>query len=154
MTVLDTVQFETLASWRFTDCQVRETFYLAHGGVVGNKSVTVAAVKPIHVTPVSILRLGVSTDLFETGIKVIDLITPYKKGGKIGLFGGAGVGKTVVIMAHHNTHFKAYLRVYYSSSKYYFAGNIRTMIFGIVTVHACMRFQAAVVPVCSSINQH
>ena len=36
--------------------------------------------------------------LFETGIKVLDLLTPYKKGGKIGLFGGAGVGKTVVIM--------------------------------------------------------
>ena len=54
--------------------------------------------KPIHLTPVSILRLGVSAALFETGIKVIDLITPYKKGGKIGLFGGAGVGKTVVIM--------------------------------------------------------
>ena len=54
--------------------------------------------KPIHSTPVSILRLGVSSYLFETGIKVIDLITPYKKGGKIGLFGGAGVGKTVVIM--------------------------------------------------------
>jgi len=36
--------------------------------------------------------------LFETGIKVVDLITPYKKGAKIGLFGGAGVGKTVLIM--------------------------------------------------------
>ena len=36
--------------------------------------------------------------LFETGIKVVDLLTPYKKGGKIELFGGAGVGKTVVIM--------------------------------------------------------
>lgn len=39
-----------------------------------------------------------ATDIFETGIKVIDLIAPYPKGGKIGLFGGAGVGKTVVIM--------------------------------------------------------
>ena len=36
--------------------------------------------------------------LFETGIKVVDLLTPYKSGGKIELFGGAGVGKTVVIM--------------------------------------------------------
>ena len=98
MTVLDVFQFETLDSWRFTVCQVIEFLYSAYGRVVSNKSVTVAAVKPIHVTPVSILRLGVSTDLFETGIKVIDLITPYKKGGKIGLFGGAGVGKTVVIM--------------------------------------------------------
>merc|ERR1712083_195960 len=54
--------------------------------------------KPIHTTPNSILNLKTSVTLFETGIKVVDLITPYKKGGKIGLFGGAGVGKTVVIM--------------------------------------------------------
>ena len=38
------------------------------------------------------------TQIFETGIKVIDLLAPYAKGGKIGLFGGAGVGKTVLIM--------------------------------------------------------
>ena len=37
-------------------------------------------------------------EMFETGVKVIDLIQPFLKGGKIGLFGGAGVGKTVVIM--------------------------------------------------------
>ncbi len=55
-------------------------------------------VKPIHASPVGINKLGVGVDLFETGIKVVDLITPYKKGGKIGLFDGAGVGKTVVIM--------------------------------------------------------
>ncbi len=42
--------------------------------------------------------LSTSTEIFETGIKVIDLICPYSKGGKIGLFGGAGVGKTVLIM--------------------------------------------------------
>merc|ERR1711962_1328955 len=53
---------------------------------------------PIHKAPVRIQSLSVSLDLFETGIKVVDLLTPYKKGGKIGLFGGAGVGKTVVIM--------------------------------------------------------
>merc|ERR1712003_227260 len=53
---------------------------------------------PIHKAPVRIQNLSVSLDLFETGIKVVDLLTPYKKGGKIGLFGGAGVGKTVVIM--------------------------------------------------------
>lgn len=38
------------------------------------------------------------TEIFETGIKVVDLLAPYSKGGKVGLFGGAGVGKTVVIM--------------------------------------------------------
>ena len=43
-------------------------------------------------------ELSTSTEILETGIKVIDLICPYSKGGKIGLFGGAGVGKTVVIM--------------------------------------------------------
>merc|ERR1712146_596752 len=59
-------------------------------------------------TPVSILRLGISTSLFETGIKVIDLILPYCKGGKIGLFGGAGVGKTVIIMELINNIAKAH----------------------------------------------
>merc|ERR1712066_702956 len=53
---------------------------------------------PIHKAPVRMQNLSVSLDLFETGIKVVDLLTPYKKGGKIGLFGGAGVEKTVVIM--------------------------------------------------------
>ncbi|MBR3817829.1 MAG: F0F1 ATP synthase subunit beta, partial [Clostridia bacterium] len=43
-------------------------------------------------------ELATSAEIFETGIKVIDLICPYSKGGKIGLFGGAGVGKTVLIM--------------------------------------------------------
>merc|ERR1712203_456966 len=52
----------------------------------------------IHKAPVSIQSLSVSLDLFETGIKVVDLLTPYKKEGKINLFRGAGVGKTVVIM--------------------------------------------------------
>ena len=43
-------------------------------------------------------QISIHLRLFETGIKVVDLLTPYKKGGKIELFGGAGVGKTVVIM--------------------------------------------------------
>merc|ERR1719480_143732 len=54
--------------------------------------------KAIHSSSSAISELSVSVRLFETGIKVVDLLTPYKKGGKIGLFGGAGVGKTVVIM--------------------------------------------------------
>jgi F-type H+-transporting ATPase subunit beta len=57
-----------------------------------------SSINPIHKTPVQVTELTASVNLFETGIKVIDLLTPYKKGGKIGLFGGAGVGKTVVIM--------------------------------------------------------
>ena len=52
----------------------------------------------IHRTPPAYAELSSSTEILETGIKVIDLICPYAKGGKIGLFGGAGVGKTVLIM--------------------------------------------------------
>ena len=52
----------------------------------------------IHRDPPAFRDLSPTIETFETGIKVIDLIAPYVKGGKIGLFGGAGVGKTVVIM--------------------------------------------------------
>jgi F-type H+-transporting ATPase subunit beta len=52
----------------------------------------------IHRSPPEFVDLTPASELLETGIKVIDLITPYSKGGKIGLFGGAGVGKTVLIM--------------------------------------------------------
>ena len=52
---------------------------------------------PIHRTPPDFDQLESKTEMFETGIKVIDLLTPYVLGGKIGLFGGAGVGKTVLI---------------------------------------------------------
>src|SRR5467141_2847147 len=53
---------------------------------------------PIHREPPKFVDLEPKTEVFETGIKVVDLIAPFVKGGKIGLFGGAGVGKTVVIM--------------------------------------------------------
>jgi F-type H+-transporting ATPase subunit beta len=53
---------------------------------------------PIHRSAPQFDELSSSTELFETGIKVIDLLAPYSKGGKTGLFGGAGVGKTVLIM--------------------------------------------------------
>jgi F-type H+-transporting ATPase subunit beta len=52
---------------------------------------------PIHRDPPSFRDLSPDIEIFETGIKVIDLIAPYVKGGKVGLFGGAGVGKTVLI---------------------------------------------------------
>jgi len=52
---------------------------------------------PIHRDPPPFDQLESKTEMFETGIKVIDLLTPYVRGGKIGLFGGAGVGKTVLI---------------------------------------------------------
>ncbi|MFW6264871.1 MAG: F0F1 ATP synthase subunit beta, partial [Bacillota bacterium] len=53
---------------------------------------------PIHRKPPELTEQSHVTEIFETGIKVIDLLTPYAKGGKIGLFGGAGVGKTVLIL--------------------------------------------------------
>lgn len=53
---------------------------------------------PIHNTPPALTDMGDADDMLETGIKVVDLLAPYSRGGKIGLFGGAGVGKTVVIM--------------------------------------------------------
>ncbi|MBQ7545438.1 MAG: F0F1 ATP synthase subunit beta [Clostridia bacterium] len=53
---------------------------------------------PIHREAPSLREQKPATEIFETGIKVIDLLVPYPKGGKIGLFGGAGVGKTVLIM--------------------------------------------------------
>ena len=53
---------------------------------------------PIHRDPPTLEDQNPTPEIFETGIKVIDLIAPYMKGGKVGLFGGAGVGKTVLIM--------------------------------------------------------
>ena len=53
---------------------------------------------PIHRPPPEFVDQSTSVEVLETGIKVVDLIAPYPKGGKIGLFGGAGVGKTVIIM--------------------------------------------------------
>jgi len=54
--------------------------------------------KPIHQEAPTFAQQNVSNDILVTGIKVVDLLAPYPRGGKIGLFGGAGVGKTVVIM--------------------------------------------------------
>lgn len=53
---------------------------------------------PIHRPAPSLEQQNTDVEIFETGIKVVDLLAPYSKGGKIGLFGGAGVGKTVIIM--------------------------------------------------------
>src|SRR3984957_8548862 len=53
---------------------------------------------PIHRPPPTFVEQSTKIEVFITGIKVIDLLAPYRKGGKIGLFGGAGVGKTVLIM--------------------------------------------------------
>lgn len=63
---------------------------------------------PIHRSAPSFTQLETQPSIFETGIKVVDLLAPYRKGGKIGLFGGAGVGKTVLIMELINNIAKAH----------------------------------------------
>ena len=69
------------------------------GRAIDNKPQPVTCEKwSIHRDPPAYDEQQTSTDILETGIKVVDLIAPYAKGGKIGLFGGAGVGKTVLIM--------------------------------------------------------
>jgi F-type H+-transporting ATPase subunit beta len=72
-------------------------------GDVGNKSVL-----PIHRASPGFTDLDTQLAIFETGIKVVDLLAPYRRGGKIGLFGGAGVGKTVLIMELINNIAKAH----------------------------------------------
>jgi len=64
--------------------------------------------RPIHAKPPAFEQLSTTTEVLYTGIKVIDLIEPYAKGGKIGLFGGAGVGKTVLIQELINNIAKGY----------------------------------------------
>nr|YP_009968311.1 ATP synthase CF1 beta subunit [Cyanidiococcus yangmingshanensis]QMX77412.1 ATP synthase CF1 beta subunit [Cyanidiococcus yangmingshanensis]UNJ16027.1 ATP synthase CF1 beta subunit [Cyanidioschyzonaceae sp. 3]WDB00482.1 ATP synthase CF1 beta subunit [Cyanidiococcus yangmingshanensis] len=65
-------------------------------------------VQPIHKAAPSFVQLETKPSVFETGIKVVDLLAPYRRGGKIGLFGGAGVGKTVLIMELINNIAKAH----------------------------------------------
>ena len=62
-------------------------------GPIGNDSTL-----PIHREAPAFTDLDTKLSIFESGIKVVDLLAPYRRGGKIGLFGGAGVGKTVLIM--------------------------------------------------------
>ena len=72
-------------------------------GDVGNNETL-----PIHRASPEFTDLDTKLSIFETGIKVVDLLAPYRRGGKIGLFGGAGVGKTVLIMELINNIAKAH----------------------------------------------
>jgi F-type H+/Na+-transporting ATPase subunit beta len=74
-----------------------------HGGAIETE-----AKWPIHRPTPSFEEQATSKEMLETGIKVVDLLAPYVKGGKIGLFGGAGVGKTVIIMELINNIAKAH----------------------------------------------
>ena len=70
--------------------------------------VTIEQTLPIHREAPSFTELETKPSIFETGIKVVDLLAPYRRGGKIGLFGGEGVGKTVLIMELINNIAKAH----------------------------------------------
>ena len=72
-------------------------FNVVGEAIDGKGAVTDAPRLPIHRDPPPFTEILPATELLETGIKVIDLLAPYARGGKIGLFGGAGVGKTVLI---------------------------------------------------------
>jgi len=72
------------------------------GDIVSSESL------PIHRNAPAFTQLETKPSIFETGIKVVDLLAPYRRGGKIGLFGGAGVGKTVLIMELINNIAKAH----------------------------------------------
>ena len=73
-------------------------FNVAGEPIDGKGAVDAVKYMPIHRDPPAFTEIKPAEEMLETGIKVVDLLTPYAKGGKIGLFGGAGVGKTVLIM--------------------------------------------------------
>ncbi len=76
--------------------------------VDGGAPVVAKQYDPIHKAAPKFVDQSTKVEMFETGIKVIDLLAPYRKGGKIGLFGGAGVGKTVLILELINNVAKAH----------------------------------------------
>ncbi len=79
------------------DATLGRVFNLLGEPIDGRGEVVAAERWPIHRDPPPIASLSTSTELFETGIKVVDLLTPFVRGGKAGLFGGAGLGKTVIL---------------------------------------------------------
>ncbi|NLG24538.1 MAG: F0F1 ATP synthase subunit beta, partial [Clostridiales bacterium] len=80
------------------DAMLSRTVDVLGRPIDGKGPVDGAQMLPIHRAAPPFIQQRPATELFETGIKVIDLLAPYPRGGKIGLFGGAGVGKTVLIL--------------------------------------------------------
>lgn len=79
------------------ECVLGRLFNVLGNAIDNSEKVDAKEKYPIHRPAPSFKDQSVEPEMFETGIKVIDLLAPYQKGGKIGLFGGAGVGKTVLI---------------------------------------------------------
>src|SRR3569833_2056278 len=87
---------------------IGRVLYVVGSAIDGIAELDNSAGRPIHAAPPRFEDLSTETEVLFTGIKVIDLLEPYSKGGKIGLFGGAGVGKTVLIQELINNIAKAY----------------------------------------------
>ncbi len=79
------------------DATLGRVFNVLGKPVDGRGEVEAEGYRPIHQPAPIVTDLSTNTELFETGIKVIDLLTPFVRGGKAGLFGGAGLGKTVIL---------------------------------------------------------
>jgi len=79
------------------DCTLGRVFNLTGEPIDGRGPVDAQERWPIHREAPELKELSTKTELFETGIKVVDLLTPFVRGGKAGLFGGAGLGKTVIL---------------------------------------------------------
>ena len=79
------------------DATLGRVFNVLGKPVDGRGEVKAEGYRPIHQPAPIVTDLSTNTELFETGIKVIDLLTPFVRGGKAGLFGGAGLGKTVIL---------------------------------------------------------
>jgi len=94
MSVVDTGKSVTVPVGLAT---LGRVFNLLGEPIDGRGPIKADEVRPIHQDPPKFSELTPKTELFETGIKVIDLLTPLVKGGKAGLFGGAGLGKTVIL---------------------------------------------------------
>ncbi|MCK5565940.1 MAG: F0F1 ATP synthase subunit beta [Planctomycetes bacterium] len=94
MEVIDTGDALTVPVGKET---LGRVFNLLGNPVDGRGPIEVKEKKPIHRKPPEFTSLSAKSEMFETGIKVVDLLCPFVKGGKTGLFGGAGVGKTVMI---------------------------------------------------------
>ena len=95
---MDVVDMGTPISVPVGKCTLGRIFNVLGDPVDEKGPVEVTETSPIHRPAPKLIDLETKPKVFETGIKVIDLLTPYRQGGKIGLFGGAGVGKTVIMM--------------------------------------------------------
>ena len=90
------------------DATLGRVFDVTGRPVDGGPAVEVEKTYPIHRPPPELEEQATSTEMFATGLKVVDLIAPFTRGGKTGVFGGAGVGKTVIIMELINNVAKSY----------------------------------------------